>query len=48
MSAEVIPDRSDADFEPALRTILGRMRSLGSALDLSVEVGGDTFSGMKE
>ena len=48
LSAEVIPDRSDADFEPALRTILGRMRSLGNALDLSVEAGGVAFSGMKE
>ena len=46
LSAEVIPDRSDADFEPALRSILRRMRSLGSALDLSVEVGGVAFSGM--
>ena len=47
LSAEVMPDRSDADFEPALRTILGRMRSLGSTLDFNVEVGGFTFSGMK-
>ena len=46
LSGEVIPDRSDADFEPALRSILGRMRSLGSALDLSVEAGGVAFTGM--
>ena len=45
LSAEVIPDRSGADFEPALRTILGRMRSLlGGALDFSIEIGGVAFS----